>query len=88
MVNLYTQLLLKKLDRNDADLDVYAAFINGGLSRMQKLISDAIAYQRVLHKEGSSQETTDLNVALTKAIGALASRLAQAKATVSNPVLP
>lgn len=51
-VNIYTQLLLKKVNREDsAELIRYAGYVTEGVERMQRLIRDLLEYSRVIHNE-------------------------------------
>ncbi len=50
MVNIYTQLLMRKMpaDRSP-EMDQYAAFIREGVERMARMTGDLLAFSRVIH---------------------------------------
>jgi PAS domain S-box-containing protein len=55
MVNIYTQLLLRKIAGRDfADVDQFAGYIHEGVGRMERLIRDLLHYSRVIHGEPDS----------------------------------
>ena len=88
MVNTYTELLLRRAGlRDDADLRSYRRFIERGVQRMEELISDLLAYSRVIHSDHESA-TTDLNVALEKALRVLESQIRETGAEIISDPLP
>lgn len=52
MVNIYAQLMLRRIAESDfRDLDQHAAWIDEGVTRMTRLIRDLLQYSRVIHGE-------------------------------------
>jgi PAS domain S-box-containing protein len=87
MVSLYTQLLMKKNCAKDSDAVDLANYITSGVHRMQSLISDVLAYSRVLHAE-TDAEGTDLNAALTDALMVLKPIVVETGAVIESERLP
>lgn len=74
MINIYTQLLLRRFaTETDEDTREYAGYISQGVHRAQRLISDLLSYSRIVHAEAlDGRETADLNVSLEQALAMLA----------------
>ncbi len=87
MVNVYTELMIRKLGAVDADLNQYAAFITQGVLRMQSLIRDLLTFSRTVHDERTG-DTADLSAALAEAIGVLHGRIRENNAVIRTENLP
>ncbi len=54
-VKVYTELLLRKVNRQDsAELTQYAGYVSEGVERIQRLIRDLLDFSRVIHNETDS----------------------------------
>ena len=88
MVSSYTQLLAKRYKgRLDADADEFIAFAVDGANRMQRLITDLLAYSRV-GTRGKKLEPTDFAAALASALVNLKAAIDESGAVVSHDPLP
>jgi PAS domain S-box-containing protein len=93
MVNIYTQLLLRRALAqeglaHDENLQTYADFIRKGVHRMEELIKDLLAYSRVVHREQEAAHPADLNQSLDEAISTLAVTLEETGAILLRSPLP
>ncbi len=67
-VNIYTELLLRKVNRQDsAELTQYAGYVSEGVERIQRLIIDLLDFSRVIHNETESI-VVDANTAVVEAL--------------------
>jgi PAS domain S-box-containing protein len=88
IVTSYTQLLARRYKgRLDADADEFIAFAVDGVSRMQRLITDLLAYSRV-GTRGRPFDRVPLERVLAAALGNLRQAIADANATVTHDTLP
>ena len=88
MVASYTQLLERRYKgRLDADADDFISYAVEGASRMQKMISDLLAFSRVTTR-GSDFAPTDCNAVLAEVLANLQFVIAEADATVTHDKLP
>jgi PAS domain S-box-containing protein len=88
MVSSYTQLLARRYQgRLDADADEFIAFAVDGANRMQRLITDLLAYSRV-GTRGKKFEPTDLAAALGAALVNLKAAIGESGAVVTHDPLP
>ena len=88
MVVSYTQLLAKRYQgKLGADADDFIGFAVDGAKRMQRLISDLLAYSR-LDRPAPATEPADAGKALTDALSALAVSLAESGAKIEAKDLP
>jgi PAS domain S-box-containing protein len=88
MVSSYTQLLAKRYTgRLDADADEFIAYAVDGANRMQRLITDLLAYSRV-GTRGKKLEPTDFAAALASALVNLKAAIDESGAVVTHDPLP
>lgn len=88
MVVSYTQLLAKRYQgKLGADADDFIGFAVDGAKRMQRLISDLLAYSR-LDRPAPATEPADAGKALADALSALAVSLAESGAKIEAKDLP
>jgi light-regulated signal transduction histidine kinase (bacteriophytochrome) len=75
MINIYTQLILDKTGKQDADLSQYAGYIEQGVTRMERLIQDLLMFSRTVNTDGVSSEGShagaDLATSLSEATSLL-----------------
>jgi PAS domain S-box-containing protein len=89
MVNIYTQMILKKAaGGSKEDLSQYAGFVQEGVKRMEVLIQDLLTFSRVIHAEASPIGVADLSAALREAMEVLKGRIEDAGAVVTMSDLP
>lgn len=87
MVNIYTQLLLKRFGNEDETSTLYANFIRQGVNRMEALLRDLLAYSRTVHEE-EVHGTADLSAALSDAMSVLKNRIEETDAVIKAQALP
>jgi len=89
MVNIYSQMLLKRIEQPlDPKLQEYAGYIRGGVQRMERLIHDLLTYSRVTHAEDGEVSAANLESVLEQALIALDTRMKENHAEVSMAQLP
>ena len=88
MVNIYSQLMLKRLGRGDAALEQYAGFVRQGVARMEELIHDLLAFSQTLHEDEIPVGTADLSASLAKALALLKNDIEESGAIITAPFLP
>jgi PAS domain S-box-containing protein len=88
MVASYNQLLARRYKgKLDADADEFIGFTVEGVTRMQRLINDLLAYSRVGTRAGELAEV-DAGAALSVALRALSRTIEEQGARVSADPLP
>lgn len=88
MVSSYTQLLAKRYrGKLDADADEFIAFAVDGVTRMQQLINDLLAYSRVRTK-GREFAPTDGEAVLKSALANLQVAITESGASITHDPLP
>jgi signal transduction histidine kinase len=88
MVNIYTQLVMRKVGGNDENLNQYSAFVKQGVTRMEGLIRDLLTFSRTVHTETRNCEAADLSAALAQAVAILQSRIDENAAIIHADALP
>jgi PAS domain S-box-containing protein len=88
MINIYSQLLLRRSLGGDTAAAEFAAFIEQGVTRIDGLLRDLLSYSRVVHRDGLPPGRADLSAALAQARTVLDSRIAEANAEVYATPLP
>ena len=88
MVNIYSQLLLKKVNaRDSAELTQYADYVTEGVERIQRLISDLLNDSRVIHDD-ADRIVVDARAAVAEALKANEDVVAQSGALIITDPLP
>ncbi len=88
-VNIYTQLLLQRMNLTEDDRAIeFATFVSGGVERMQLLIRDVLAYARVVHPEQEPEGPADLNRSLAEALKTLDGLVRESGAEITVGDLP
>jgi light-regulated signal transduction histidine kinase (bacteriophytochrome) len=88
MVASYTQLLARRYrGKLDEDADEFIAYAVDGVTRMQALINDLLAYSRVGTRE-VAVEPTDVEAVLARVLAALGPAIEDAGASVTHDPLP
>lgn len=88
MVNIYTQLILKRCETGDDELKQYASYVHGGVARMAALLRDLLTFSRTVHAEELPVGTANLSESFEEACSVLRSRIDEAGATIVAPPLP
>ena len=90
MVNIYSQLLLKRLGPQvEPKLQEYAGYVRSGVNRMEVLIRDLLNYSRVTHPgDGVTQSNADLEEVLRQAIIQVETRVRENHAEIIADRLP
>ena len=88
MVNVYTQLLIRRHVGDEPQAKQYAAIIHRGVARMEALIHDLLTFSRTIHSDESESRIANLSEALSEATSVLKGRIEESGATISAPVLP
>ncbi len=88
MVNIYTQLLLKRSLADDEEALEYAGFIRDGVKRMEDLIRDLLSYSQAIHRDAPLNTTADLNESLAEALKLFDGQIEEARTMVSAEPLP
>ena len=88
MVNIYTQMILKRFGSEDTTLRQYAGFVRQGVMRMEALIHDLLAFSRTVHTEELPVGAADLSAALAEAISVLKNPLEESGAVIHAEHLP
>lgn len=88
MVNIYTQLLLKRCVPDQAQAQEYASHVQQGVKRMETLIKDLLTYSRTVHRDELPVSTADLAAALSEAKAVLHNRIEESGAIIHAGQLP
>jgi signal transduction histidine kinase len=88
MIGTFTELLLMRYVPDDPVAKKYAAFIQEGVLRIEKLIRDLLTYSRVIHADSAVEIVADLNESLRQAMETLDSRIGNVNAVVTAGPLP
>jgi PAS domain S-box-containing protein len=88
MISSYTQLLARRYKgKLDQDADDFVGFVVEGVTRMQRLINDLLAYSRV-NTRGAEFVDVDLERVFADALANLAGAITEAGAEVTHEPLP
>jgi PAS domain S-box-containing protein len=88
MVASFTQLLSRRYKGQlDEDADEFIRFAVDGVTRMQNLINDLLAYSRV-GTRGNVMEATDINFLMERICADLSASIEESGATVTKTDLP
>ena len=88
MINIYTELLLRRYLGTEPEAQNFAKIIRQGVTRMEGLIRDLLAFSRIVHTSEPPATNADLQSAYTEALSLLATRIAETKATITSDPLP
>ena len=88
MLNLYTELLLKKLGGGDGECGIYANVIRQCVSRMDALLRDLLTFSHAVHSEELPGGTADLSASLNEALTMLHGQIAETGAIIEVEALP
>lgn len=92
MINIYTQLIVNKTGKEDANLSQYAGFIEQGVTRMERLIRDLLTFSRTVNTGSGLSEGlhagADLAISLSEATGLLHTPILENEAVIHAGRLP
>jgi signal transduction histidine kinase len=89
MINIYTELLLRRATRqDDPNAGLYAEFVTKGVQQMETLIKDLLVYSRVVHPEQDRPSAADLNQSLDQALSVLRLSVEENHAVLIRQPLP
>lgn len=87
MVNVYTQLLVRRRLVENEEANAYAGIISRGVRRMEELIDDVLSYSRVIHAE-TEVGVVDLSAVLAEALTNLKLQIEESQAQIRAGSLP
>jgi PAS domain S-box-containing protein len=88
MVNIYTQLLLRRHVGSEPEAQKYGELISQGVSRMGMLITDLLTYSRTVQRDELPVGEADLSLALADAISMFETRIVERGAKITSSPLP
>ncbi len=88
MVNIYTQMILRRLGGENAALNQYGDFVRQGVARMDALLRDLLTFSRTVHTEELPVGTANLSASLSEALAVLKSRIEESGASITAEPLP
>ena len=88
MVNIYSQLLVKRFGAADPQADEYAQIVTQGVLRMQELIKDLLSYARTVQREELPVGVADLSTAFSDARVILQDSIDESGAMIHADPLP
>jgi len=87
-VNIYTQLILKRLGEEDPKMSQYASFVRQGVIRMDALIDDLLKFSLVVLNKEQPIESADLAASFSAAMSLLQNSITESGAVVTVEPLP
>lgn len=88
MVNIYTELMMAKVDGPREDLENFAGLVRSGVKQMRTLIEDLLSFLRSVHEDQLVVGTADLSAACAQALEVLKSRIEETEAVITTGSLP
>ena len=88
MVNIYTQLLIRRYVGDDPQARQFAEMIRQGAARMEALIHDLLMYSRIVQRDSLPVDTANLSDSFAEALSVLRSRIEEKNASVTVANLP
>ncbi len=88
MVNIYTQLIVKRLGDQSSSINQYVDYVRQGVSRMEALIDDLLVFSRTVQADEEPLGRANLENAYRQAIGVLKTGIEETGATVTASALP
>jgi len=89
MVNIYTELLLRRFVVDEPQAQQFAAMVHKGVLRMEALIHDLLAFSRaVVNADEPPSGNADLTAALSEAVSVLKDRIEETGASITDIDLP
>jgi light-regulated signal transduction histidine kinase (bacteriophytochrome) len=88
MVNIYTELLMKRYVPPEREARDYAALVRQGVTKMEMLIRDVLSYAKAVREDEAPAGSADLAMALQEALAVLDASLEESGAKVICEQLP
>ena len=88
MVNIYTELLMRRHVPDQPEAKKYAGLVKEGVTRMETLVRDLLTYARTVQREESPAGRADLSAALREAMTVLQTSIEENGATIHAASLP
>lgn len=88
MVNIYTQLLLRRFPTDEPTAAQYAELVFKGVNRMEALIQDLLTFSRTAHPDEQFTGTAELSLAFGEALAVLRDRIDESGALITAAPLP
>ena len=88
MVNIYTELLMKRYVPDEPEAKHYAEFVKQGVVRMETLIRDLLTYSQTVQRGESLVGQADLSAALGEAMAVLHTHIDENGAAIHSESLP
>ncbi len=88
MVNVYTQLILRRIKVEDDSVNQFADFVTQGVVRMEALLRDLLTFSRSVHTENAPAGIADLSASLKGALSVLKTRIEETGAVITAQSLP
>ncbi len=88
MVNIFSEMIVRKVGKDHPELRQYSRFVEQGVLRMESLLSDLLDYSRTVQRQELHTGTADLGVALDDALVILNDRVQGSGAVISREPLP
>ena len=88
MVNIYTELLMRRYVPDQPEAKKLAGHVKQGAMRMEALIRDLLTYSRTVQREEKPLGFADLSAALAEAMTVLQRSIEENGATIHAPSLP
>ncbi len=88
MVNVYTQLLLRRYVGPEPEAQQYGELISQGVSRMGMLITDLLTYSKTVQRDELPVGEADLSLALSDAVAVFERRIVERGAKITSSQLP
>ncbi len=88
MVNIYSDLILRRIKDDSAELKQYSDFVRQGVNRMDALIRGLLTYSRAAHGEDTPVGVADLSAAFNEAVAVLKNAIEGAGAVITADSLP
>jgi PAS domain S-box-containing protein len=88
MINIYTQLIMKGLPKDESKLKKYGEIVEASVVRMQALLTDLLSYARTGERDEIKPAIADLSISLAEALVPLRSRIEETNAIITAAPLP
>ncbi len=88
MVNIYSQMLIKKQENLSPESRKYVEFISAGVLRMEELIRDLLSFVRNVQSEALTLELVCLRSCLDKGLATLQVQIEEKSARLQIGKLP
>ncbi|MGC2657915.1 MAG: ATP-binding protein, partial [Bryobacteraceae bacterium] len=89
MINMYSQLVQRRIGKGDATLNEYVGYVQQGAARMDRLIQDLLSFSRTVDSaEIEAGKSADLSASLSEALLLLKKSVDESGAVITFQPLP